>query len=145
MNNLIMENAIQINGDASSWEEAIKLAGNLLIDNGLAQGEYVDAMIDNVKKYGPYILVAPRIAMPHASQSSGAIGTGISFVKLSNPVVFANKEDSPVSVIIAVVAADSNKHMETFSKVASILMEQKNLEKLYEANSKEDVLRVFNN
>ncbi len=60
-----------------------------LLDDGSIEQAYIDAVIGCVKKYGPYIVFAPNIAMPHSQE--GAVGvndTAVSFMKLEEPVHF---------------------------------------------------------
>ena len=49
------------------WEEAIRLSGEILKQNELITDQYVDQVINDVKEYGPYIVIVPGVAMPHSS------------------------------------------------------------------------------
>lgn len=49
------------------------------IKKGNITPKYIQDMIDNVNKNGPYIVIVPGIAMPHARNEGGVIKTGISF------------------------------------------------------------------
>ncbi|MBS5000785.1 PTS sugar transporter subunit IIA, partial [Holdemania filiformis] len=73
----------------SDWTEAIKAAAAPLLAEGIIENTYVDAIIENVKEYGPYIIIAPEVAMPHSTLGgSGVHDTCISFMKTEKPVVF---------------------------------------------------------
>lgn len=62
------------------WEEAIRLSGEILKQNELITDQYVDQVINDVKEYGPYIVIVPGVAMPHSSaKNEGVLGTGIGF------------------------------------------------------------------
>lgn len=58
--------SIALNQRADDYKEAIRIGGNLLVNDGKATPEYASAMIDAVQEFGPYIVIAPGIAMPHA-------------------------------------------------------------------------------
>ena len=62
------------------WQEAIRLSGEILKQNKLITDQYVEQVIDDVKEYGPYIVIVPGVAMPHSSaKNEGVLGTGIGF------------------------------------------------------------------
>ena len=71
LRNLLTEKTIQLNVEAKNWEQAVRMGGQLLIDNGFVESRYVDAMVKAVKEMGPYIVIAPGIAMPHARPEEG--------------------------------------------------------------------------
>lgn len=68
---LFNEQTVAINVDVKDWIEAIKYGGNLLVKANYTEKQYIDAMIDNVKKMGQYIVIAPGLAMPHARPEYG--------------------------------------------------------------------------
>jgi PTS system ascorbate-specific IIA component len=62
----LTEELIRFEKGFSNWEEAIKVSSKGLLELGFIEESYVDSMIDSVKEFGPYIVIAPNIAMPHA-------------------------------------------------------------------------------
>lgn len=58
---LFNEQTVAINVDVKDWIEAIKYGGNLLVKANYTEKQYIDAMIDNVKKMGQYIVIAPGL------------------------------------------------------------------------------------
>ncbi len=85
---IIRREAIRIDNEAASAEEAILAAGNALRDGGACSEEYVQAMLANYREFGPYFVIAPGLAMPHARPEQGAKQAQISFIRLRQPVVF---------------------------------------------------------
>ncbi|MFW5827314.1 MAG: PTS sugar transporter subunit IIA, partial [Alkalispirochaeta sp.] len=65
-----------MNQSVADWEEAIRVGGRLMIDAGLVEPRYIDAIISNHKEMGPYFVIAPGIAMPHAKPENGVLATG---------------------------------------------------------------------
>lgn len=75
------------------WQEAIRAGYRTLLEAGVVEDIYVQAVIDCVNKYGPYIVIVPDIAMPHSTEGAkGCHGTAISFMKVEEPVDF-DKQD----------------------------------------------------
>ena len=48
-----LKDNIKIVENVSNWEEAIKIAAKSLIDKNNIESKYVQAIIDDVYKYGP--------------------------------------------------------------------------------------------
>ena len=69
LRDLLNEQVVAINQKAKNWEEAIRIAGSILVNTGKCKESYIEAMIDVVKTYGPYIVIEDGIAMPHAKSS----------------------------------------------------------------------------
>ena len=50
-------------------------------------------MIETVEKIGPYIVLAPKVAVPHARPERGVNKLGISLLKLNKEVDFNTDEE----------------------------------------------------
>ena len=74
---------------AKDWHDALQQAAGKLIEHQYILPGYVDEIIGNVEKNGPYIVIVPGVAMPHAmAESENVLGTAIGFAKFPAPVVF---------------------------------------------------------
>lgn len=105
---MLSADRIEINREARDWEEGVRAAGQLLYDSGAVSYEYIDAMVENIRVNGSYVVIYPGIAIPHAEQEKGAIREAASLVRLKTPVVFGNSENDPVSYIIGLSILNSN-------------------------------------
>jgi ascorbate PTS system EIIA or EIIAB component len=114
------ENNVQFNVEALDWKDAIDKSVSLLRENGLVNEDYAQAVIENVEKYGPYIVISPGIAIPHTRPENGALGLGVSLITLKNPIYFKDME-SPVKVMISFSATDNNEHLEIIKIIVSIV------------------------
>ena len=144
MSEIIKKEAILLDYETESWEEAVLQAGTLLNKSGLAEMRYAEQMVKTVKEYGAYMIVAPGFAIPHANAEFGAKGTGISFLRLKDSVVFPNKEDNPVKVLIAVVADDKELHLQTFGKIAEKILDANSREKLITSENIDEIYDFLN-
>lgn len=108
----------------SNWEEAVVLSCQTLLEKKMITQQYIDEIVDCVKKYGPYIVIVPGVAMPHSSEDSqGVLGTAISFTKMKDEVVF--EEGNPeknASLFFTLAAKNSDEHVENISKLSEMLM-----------------------
>ena len=56
--------------EVSSWQESIIKACEPLVEDGSVKVSYAFEIIKNIEKYGPYMIVMPGVAMPHAQEKS---------------------------------------------------------------------------
>lgn len=98
---LLNTQRIQLNVEAEDWQAAIRQAGNLLVNTKAVEPKYVEAMINSVKKNGPYIVVCPQTALPHANPEDGVLQEAVSIVRLKKPIDFHSGVNDPVSFIVA--------------------------------------------
>lgn len=78
---------------ATSWEEAVRIGGELLVQQGCVEKSYIDGMIQKVKKHRVDVVISKDLAIPHARYECGAFRMGCSFVTLKNPLSFAGSEE----------------------------------------------------
>ncbi len=140
----LTEEYIQFYEKAKDWEEAVILSAAPLLDHGKIKQSYIDGMIESVKEHGPYIVIAPNIAMPHARPETGSIEIGYSFMKLNEPVSFAEDGSSDAKLFIALSCVDANTHLEMLQSIVMVLSDQEKHDALFAATTKEEVKAIFN-
>ena len=104
-------NSLAIVDSLSSRTEAIKLAGDLLLESGRVEADYVTSMVDAVEKFGPYIVIAPGIALAHGKPEDGVIENGLSLVVIREPLAFGHGENDPVGLVFGLAARDHTSHL----------------------------------
>lgn len=143
LHDLLTEDAIRLDVEASTWQEAIGAAGALLEATGVADGRYTQAMIDSVVEHGPYIVLTPGFAFAHARPSDAVHRTGLSYVRLAQPVEFGHKTNDPVTLVVALAALDSTTHRQAMAELAKVLANPARKAELDAAASPGEVLAVL--
>lgn len=133
--------AVQVT--VETWEEAIRAAGELLVEEKAVEPRFVDAMVRVAEELGPYIVVAPGIALPHARPEDGVKRASISAISLRDPVEFGHEKNDPVRLVIALAAEDNKQHVQGLADLASVLGQPKTVERLMAAESKEELLDIM--
>lgn len=128
------------------WEDAIEKSYEPLLKDHTVEKKYVDAVVECVKKYGPYIVIVPGIAMPHSSEGAeGCNGTAISFMKVENEVDFdANDPEKKAKLFFSLAAIDHEQHMQNIQSLMDVLMNEEIVEALNNVKTKEDLVRIAN-
>ena len=129
--------------EVSTPEEAIIACGTQLIESGLVRDSYIHAMIDVFHQLGAYIVIAPHVALPHASPDNGAIASGICITSLKNPIYFGHQDNDPVHVLIGLASHDGISHIETLQKMAEFLSLEENISKLINCQTESEIKNLF--
>lgn len=132
-----------LNASASSWEEAIRTGGQLLLEHGDITESYITAMINTLQEFGPYYSVMPHLVFAHSAPKSGALNSGLSLVIYKNGVPFGLEEHDPIHLLFTVSERDSKKYLETFTKVISIAKDPKTWEQLMNAKSEMEIYQIL--
>ncbi|MEW7949455.1 PTS sugar transporter subunit IIA, partial [Enterobacter hormaechei subsp. xiangfangensis] len=107
----IYDTTIILQDSVESWPQALELCAKPLLDLQVIAPEYVTAIIEQHHTLGPYYVLAPGLAMPHARPEEGAKGLGLSLLKLKQGVSFGAGEFDPVDVIVMLAAPDKHSHI----------------------------------
>ena len=142
LEDLLTESFIATNGQAHNWEEAISKADNLLIENQTVDPLYVQNMIQAVHDFGPYIVIAPGIALAHASSKEGINRISMSLLTLATPVSFGSKLHDPVHAVFALATTAHDSHLTALSELVRLLGQEEFLQALKD-NNKETILHII--
>lgn len=143
LKNIIKDKNYGFFDEAISWEDAIKKSCEALVDNGVVSDEYSSEIIECVRKYGPYIVIEPGIAMPHSTeQGKNVFDTKIAFTKFKKPVKF--DETSEASVFFTLASKDPQIHIENMQNLMEVLINDELKEELFKINSLEELKELSN-
>lgn len=93
---------IVIEGEAKTWEEAIRLCGNALVQHQYTDERFIEACIEREKEFPTGLPGAIPVAIPH-SQSTGILETAVCVLRLHEPVYFYRMDDQEQAVAIRLV------------------------------------------
>ncbi|WP_043236439.1 PTS sugar transporter subunit IIA [Streptomyces violaceusniger] len=121
LKDLLPVEAVRLDVRAADWREAIGAAGRLMVETGATTDEYTGEMVANVEENGPYIVIAPGVAFAHSRPSPAVLRTGMSWVRLAEPVEFGHESNDPVTLVVALAAQDSAAHTSAMASLARLL------------------------
>lgn len=139
LQDLLSEDNVSFHYPAETWEDVIRHGGQLMVDAGFTEPTYTEAMIDVVRDMGPYIVLAPGLAMPHARPEMGAKQVGAALVTLEKPIDFGSPENDPVSVAVFLCAPNKEEHIQLLTDIATLFEDEEFLDAAVNFESIEDV------
>jgi PTS system mannitol-specific IIC component len=133
---------IQLGLTASNKEEAIRFAGNKLVELGYVQPEYVDAMFEREKMVSTYL--GESIAVPHGTVEAkeNVIETGIVICQYPAGVRFTDEEDGVAKLVIG-IAAKNDEHIAVITAITNALDDPDAIEKLTTTKDVGTILTVL--
>lgn len=170
---LLKQENVQICDTAADWRDAIKISVLPLEQSGYVESRYKDGIIENLEKFGPYIIIADHIALPHARPEQGAIDTQISITLFRQDIKFdnpennsgeddsdeckseANREDAPAAdcredrkesaarLFVTLAAKDNNSHLDALVQISELLSDEEIVDKILEAPDTQTLYHYF--
>ena len=137
------ENSIRVGAVALDREHAIEMAGELLVASGRSTPEYTESMLEAVAENGPYIVIAPGIALAHGRPSEAVLEIGLSLVTLAEPVIFGNEANDPVRLVIGLCAIDHSSHIDIMAELATFLGDSSSVNNLLNAVHNDQIRLLF--
>lgn len=135
---------IQIVDSVSDWKQAIRLSAQPLLAKETITEEYVEAIFKSHQELGPYYVLAPGLAMPHARPEQGAIKNGLSLLHIKQGVSFNADENDPIYVVIMLCALSGDEHINMITALAEIFSNDERLSALLKASTMETIQTVIN-
>jgi PTS system ascorbate-specific IIA component len=137
------ENSIRVGAVALDREDAVAMAGDLLIASGRVTPEYREQMVAVLETHGPYFVLAPGIALAHAESSDAVLATGLSLVVLSDPIVFGNQANDPVRLVVGLCAVDHDSHIEMLGELSTLLSDENAVNTMLNSPDIESIRELF--
>jgi PTS system ascorbate-specific IIA component len=133
------QGSIKLQQSCASWRETFELAGLGLVESSRTTSSYTQEMIQAFEELGPYMVIAPGIALAHGRPSESVLETGLSLVTLSSPVVFGSTANDPVSLVIGLAAVDHDSHIDLMAALSELLMSEETVNLLLKAKNESEV------
>ncbi|WP_280771500.1 PTS sugar transporter subunit IIA [Salipaludibacillus daqingensis] len=137
---VISEENVRLNAKIDSKEEAIRLAGRILVDGGYVNEEYITKMFEREEMTSTFM--GNSIAIPHGTEDAkGSVNaSGISILQLAEPIDYGS--GNQVQMVFG-IAGQNNEHLDILSKIAIVCSDEDNIEKMVQAKSAEELLSLF--
>lgn len=124
-------------------EAAVRRSGELLALSGRVDPSYTAEMLAALVQYGPYIVIAPGVALAHARPSPAVRAVAFSVLTLVPSVAFGHPDNDPVELVIGMAAPDDTSHVEALRQLAELLSDDRARQQLIEATDPEEVLGLM--
>ncbi|MEG0823679.1 MAG: PTS sugar transporter subunit IIA [Erysipelotrichaceae bacterium] len=130
------------------WEDAISFASIPLLNQHAINHSYVQAMIDSIEEYGPYVVLDNGVAIPHVSNGAkGCNANGIALMITKKPVIFPSSDTNTncsASVFFVLAALNDEGHLLNMQNLFSVTMNHEIINDLKDATNLQDLVDISN-
>lgn len=130
---------IMIKQEKITWEQGILQAADILEKKGCVGSDYGKKAVENVKKYGDYIIISKGIALAHAGKKEAHVyKDGLSLVMCPEGIEFT--EGNIVYLVFCFAVAEEKDYLKLFQEIIALgktqkkmkdILQQKNVVSLY--------------
>ena len=141
MSDILSLQLIKVQAEVASKEDAIRAAGELLVNAGYVLPGYVDSMLEREKTMSTY--VGNGVSIPHGEfKQLGLVNrTGISVLQVPGGVEWLPGE---IAYLIVGIAATGNEHIKVLQNLASVVEDIETSELLAKTTDPQLILEKLN-
>ena len=139
MSDVLTPAHVKVPGEARTKDDAIREAGQILVDSGAVSPAYVDAMFERERSVSTYM--GNFLAIPHGTNEAKDTinASAISVVRYDEPIDW---DGNPVRFAVG-IAGVNNGHLEILGKIAIVFSDSDEVEKLLAAGSADELYQLL--
>jgi mannitol PTS system EIIA component len=140
MSDVLTLSQIRVPGTARSKDDAIREAGEILIDADAVEPAYIDSMFERERSVSTYM--GNYLAIPHGTNESkeSIKRSALSVIRYDEPIDWDGNE---VRFALG-IAGYQGGHMDILSRIAIIFSDTDEVDKLLAARSAQEIFDLLN-
>ncbi len=137
---ILTEKRVLLNAHPQTKEEAIRLAGDLLVQDGCVAPEYIEGMLARERIMSTYL--GNGVAIPHGQfdDREYIYCTGISVVQVPGGVEW---EPGEKAYLVVGIAASKDEHVNVLANLADAVEDEAVVQELIRTTDPHMILRVL--
>lgn len=138
-NAVLKVRSIELHGTATTKDEAIREAGNLLVASGAVDESYVESMFERERSVSTYM--GNLLAIPHGTNEAMAAihSSALSLVRYPNVLEW---NGNPVKFVIGIAGANG-QHLELLGRIAEVFLDESKVALLEQATTPEEAWQTL--
>jgi PTS system ascorbate-specific IIA component len=140
---MLPKNRIRCKVYAEGWREVVQKTGAVMAGADLVEPVYIEAMIRLIEDSGPYLVIAPGVALLHARPEDGVKKAGMALLTLSEPVEFGHSSNDPVWIAFGLAATTDTSHIDAMAELATWLSQPGAIDALKQSESPDEISEMI--
>lgn len=136
------EESILLDYPAQAVWEVLETSGKLLEKQGYTDPSYTSHLIESFENYGVYMMIDTDVAIPHTKNSGNVHKTGFTFIRLSEPLDFA---DHQLSMFFTFCTRNNKEHLEALILIADIIKDEETKKSMETLATAKEILEFLAN
>jgi len=139
MSDVLTRDLVVPHGTARTRDDAIREAGQLLVDAGAVEPAYLDAMAQREQTVSTYM--GSYLAIPHGTnEAKGTIRrSAISLVRYDDELDWNGQ---PVRVVVG-IAGVNDEHLEILGRIALVFSDADQVERVLAAGTRDELFAIL--
>ncbi len=138
---ILNEDSVCLNGTATNKEDAIREAGQILVDMGCAGPEYIDSMLQREQDFSTYLGNGAAIAHGTVWGRTRIRKTGVALVRYPEGIPFGDE----TATMVFAAAGVGDDHMDLVQQICVAVQNETVIKLLHEAETYEEVRNALKN
>lgn len=134
-------NYVQVIDQEMTWEEAVSLACQPLLDHQIIDSRFINDCVNQIKQPGYAGYLGMRTCIPHTTVDKGVINDGVSIMVCQKPVIFPNGE--AISLILPLSFFDLTKHLRAINQIADIAKDDSLIDQLVASADEKTIYQLL--
>jgi mannitol/fructose-specific phosphotransferase system IIA component len=137
---LLTPDTVRLGVKAADRDDAVRQAGQVLVDVGAVEPPYVDAMLEREEIMSSYM--GEGFALPHGTDESRVHvnRAAVAFLQFASPVEWEEGEEALAALA---VAAQTDEHVGVLAALARVLVDDEKAERLRTTDNVDEVLTLL--
>ncbi|MDP4083781.1 MAG: PTS sugar transporter subunit IIA [Bacillota bacterium] len=137
LKNFLPNKFVQIKDHVNTWQEAITIACQPLLESNIIKPSYISALIEENNHQNVYCFIGKNMVIPHAAPEKGVLADAFAMLILKNPIAFENGHK--VSIVTPLAIYNQKRHLKALSELVEIAENETKIARLLNAK---DVLEA---
>ena len=149
MSKLLDKDLIILNSKASHYSVVFRELGQVMIDKGFANANYIDGLLEREASFPTGIQTETvGIALPH-TDASFVNESKIGLLVLENPLNFGmmggDGEEVEVKIVFLLGCSEGNQHLQALQNVIELIQDVKFVNQVFSLTDKEEAYELLKN
>ncbi|MDH6366225.1 MULTISPECIES: BglG family transcription antiterminator [unclassified Breznakia] len=141
MLSFLNEETIYFHDEDYDWQEAIRLSSEPLVEKKSITTDFVDAMIRQTRKMGPYMFINDHVVLAHAKPEDGVVQLDFNMNVFESGVYFPKQRMAKVILVLA--AEDKVKHLKILKDVMHLFSNEEIQSEILACKNAPQMLQVI--
>ena len=132
---------VDIHDGKYMWTQALWETADYFIQNKSIESAYINSIISQIRYYGSYMFIMPRVILAHSKPEMGVNQLDCSIHFFREPVRFSDKDLANVVIVLA--AIDQESHLKLLRDIITIFGEDSVVDEFLTCSTKTEILDKF--
>ena len=127
--------------DIQDWQTGLRLCSDFLERKQVIKKSYLEGICQSVNLYGAHFVIRNQMAIPHGSEKSGVLNSGIHILYVKDSVIFP--KELPVKLIFFIASKEKELLINTVMNINAFSHDENFYQKLDHAIEEAEPLSDF--